>query len=977
VKFCTYIYLTLICSLLLVISVFAQQELKICAIRVEFQEDQNDLTTGNGLFNYDTIGITPFTIDPPPHDRSYFQDQIIAVKNYFLAASKGKLNISGTVYPAGNDLAYRLPNDMGFYNPNTTEEENNLQLAQLFTDAIIQADADITFDEFDLVTIFHAGVGRDIDLGFDATPQDIPSLYLSPSFFKTVYGIDFNGISVDGGQSLVNRGIILPETESQEDLEIAVTGIFASNIGTHLGLFDLFSSSTQSTGIGRFGIMDAGLFNLFGLAPAMPSAFSRELAGWDIPEQINIPSDNLIINRFEGERTDGTSIYNIAINSDEYFLIEYRGDSQVNIDSLFVVLSEGRLSSPTYLEVLKTFLSDRILVSDSTGVLLNIENYDWGLPGAGILIWHIDESVIALNAESNTVNDNDERRGVDVEEADGSQDIGFSYSIVEPGFQSELGTWLDFWFADNPAPLYQNEFSGKTSPNSKSNDNFTDSHIILEDFSSNNSSRMNFSYKREYFETGFPLNLTDAKPDADLVTAVIETLNKSAILTSDDKGKIFAITQEGMGLFTDNRWEIAKFEYTDLVGFALADTNNNSQVEILVAAFEKGIIKAFLIEDSNNDYNLDSLFSIEIDGRIVNKPVIQNPFFYIGLEDGRILRYSFNGELDSTYFFSNEINSFTVISPQEIKVITEAEGIPDFSPIVVDLDGDGNKDFISYPSQNSILIETSNHSGEINLTHKLVGSPAVVDFDNDGFYEIIFNSAEAIFAFKLNGALMSNFPIYPDINVNENLVGTPLILDVNGNNKSNVVVNSSEGLIYTYDQEGNKLLNIQFSSGGRLLLSSAAADLDNDGFVELFSINEKGDLFGWQLDSQMGDNVLLWPQSLYNFTNNSFIDKRLVPEGLDVTDLLPKERVYNYPNPNETDFTNIRYYLREDASVSIKIYDLAGDLVENFHGPGMGKIDNEIRWDLSSVASGVYICRIEAKSKSMKDVRLIKIMVVN
>ena len=79
---------THICSLLLAINVFAQQELKICAIRVEFQEDQNELTTGNGLFNYDTTGITQFTIDPPPHDRSYFQDQIIAVKNYYLDADE-------------------------------------------------------------------------------------------------------------------------------------------------------------------------------------------------------------------------------------------------------------------------------------------------------------------------------------------------------------------------------------------------------------------------------------------------------------------------------------------------------------------------------------------------------------------------------------------------------------------------------------------------------------------------------------------------------------------------------------------------------------------------------------------------------------------------------------------------------------------------------------------------------------------------
>ena len=185
-------FLFLLLTVAVATGVRAQDHLRICAIRVEFQEDNNDLTTGNGKFVYDATGVTPNTIDPPPHNKSYFQDQLIAVKNYFTAASKGKLIISGNVYPLARNDAYQLPHDMGYYSPNTTDEENDLQISQLFNDAIEAAnnDPDLHFADYDVVAVFHAGVGKDIDLGFDETPQDIPSLYITPQFLKNSFGQD-------------------------------------------------------------------------------------------------------------------------------------------------------------------------------------------------------------------------------------------------------------------------------------------------------------------------------------------------------------------------------------------------------------------------------------------------------------------------------------------------------------------------------------------------------------------------------------------------------------------------------------------------------------------------------------------------------------------------------------------------------------------------------------------------------------------
>ncbi|HID39253.1 MAG TPA: hypothetical protein EYP36_07035, partial [Calditrichaeota bacterium] len=276
----------------------AADTLRICALRVEFVEDNNPLTTGNGKFMIDTVTTDPNAIDPAPHLKGYFEDQIQAVANYFRNVSTGQLIITGDVYPVSDSGAYQLPHEMGYYNPNRTDEEIHRGLSNLLVDAVNAADsveADLHFSEYDLVIVFHAGVGKDINLGYDPTPQDIPSLYLSLRFLQNSIGPDFEGIPVKDG--LVKQGILLPETENQQGEAIALTGIFASNIGSFLGLYDLFSPSEQRSGIGRFGLMDFGLLNLNGLAPAMPCAFSRELLGWDIPRVVNSNASNIQIQR--------------------------------------------------------------------------------------------------------------------------------------------------------------------------------------------------------------------------------------------------------------------------------------------------------------------------------------------------------------------------------------------------------------------------------------------------------------------------------------------------------------------------------------------------------------------------------------------------------------------------------------------------------------------------------------------------------
>jgi hypothetical protein len=98
------------------------------------------------------------------------------------------------------------------------------------------------------------------------------------------------------------------------------------------------------------------------------------------------------------------------------------------------------------------------------------------------------------------------------------------------------------------------------------------------------------------------------------------------------------------------------------------------------------------------------------------------------------------------------------------------------------------------------------------------------------------------------------------------------------------------------------------------------------------------------------------------------------------------EYVHNYPNPFRagTEPTKICYFLKQDANVVVKIYDLGGNLVRSMRmgagsAGGTGAPEgtwHEVPWDGRNdrgelVRNGVYLCKVEAGSQSA----LIKIAV--
>jgi M6 family metalloprotease-like protein len=992
----------------------AADTLRILAIRVEFQTDNSQTTTGDGRFNLDQ-STDPFQIDPPPHNRSYFQDHLEFARNYFLKISRGDLVIIGDVFPPDESSAYQLDQPMGYYNPNTTPEKINEGLAKLLRDAIQKADAEdpaINFGDYQGYIVFHAGVGKDVDLGFDETPQDIPSLFITQEFLQESLGI--NGIPVDGGASAVSSGIILPETESQDGIELGLNGIVVSNIGSQLGWLDLFSPETRRSGVGRFSVMDAGLFNGDGLLPALPDAWTRIDAGLETPVTIYQAQDDEFTAR-QVLSNNEPRVYKLPINDREYFLLENRYAGKPNLDSLQFELGDASGNFPNMKEILQTYLSGAAVFS-SGGVLIDIDNSDRGLPGSGILIWHVDENVIEQNRAANQINADPNYRGVDLEEADGSQDIGQVFDFLSGGSGSEIGTALDLWYRENSAPLYQqspaNEFSVRSVPNSRSYYNRANSHIKIFNFSSRDSV-MTFQVSFNFFQPNFPVSLNVSKYGKviSLKTTDLDQDGRGDLIITTDQNKVLAMNYMGTGAWSDSL-EVGSTP-TEIVPspavYQLPDGTKGIVTlskggMILLREFDLSARPLIRLIISGVADSVTTFPSVEYDWLTGNKfpeqiTLDSSPKIYWGSKDGSVYQLEYDStsgwQLSPETFFPSigePVAKLHFTDPSRAIIVGESGKVYINNTEVTAVDPKvfqpAGYDGISV-NEDGFFFELLNHKYDHpeDGIHHFDAALVAIARKLDAFSTLyLIPGQNHLKVFNYNFTLVQNFPVKifdPDQPVTLSIPALAGPFPTQSQDTDlGVVVADPSGGISGFDMKGNALPDFPLAVGDRITVSPAILDIDGDGDTELACVTENGSVYVWDFSSDLaGDSYQYWLQANANEMNQN----RHAPNrtgnppgagGGSTAQLLPESKVYNWPNPNLDNYTFIRYHLTQSATVRIKIYDLAGDLVKELNGPGHPSTDNEVRWDLTDVQSGVYLARVEASGQGKTETRFIKIAVV-
>ncbi|HKI77884.1 MAG TPA: T9SS type A sorting domain-containing protein [Ignavibacteriaceae bacterium] len=956
--------------------------LKILAVMAEFQVDRDGTTFGNGTFG--SIYSSDYgqnILDPLPHDRPYFLSHLEFAKNYFKKVSNGKLVIQYTVLPN----VYTVTKTMRNYSPPSNSSDFTL-LANFAKEAWKLVDSlnpGFDFSQYNVFTIFHAGAGRDVTLpGTLGNEHNLPSIYMSDKLLKEIYGNSFSGFSVQNNTFNITNTIIMPETESREVsngltksfFQLTINGLLAANIGSAIGLPDLFNTKTGESAIGRFGLMDGqAFFGYQGTFPPEPSPWAKIYLGWAESKTIQPGNYNINLVANLAASLADTVILRVPINSKEYFLIENRNRDANKDGAKITFLSDGQYFTKTFAADIDSF--SNIDVSAVRGVVTDVDEYDWALPGSGILIWHIDENIIDNNLASNSINADKDNRGVSVVEADGIKDIGEKFYTI---FGDEVigeGTQDDFWYKSNPSEFYKNVFDKDTRPNSNANTG-ANSLIKISGFS----------------EIGDTMSFNVAYGDSIIKPIFVKEISSSALIT-----KLISLTvgtDFEVGTISNKELNVL-----DKDGDIIFTKNNFSEFKP-ATIFETPYTYYFGVSSSDiNIYvksNLGIQFNTKITApaKITTSPAIlsASPGQYkllLGAENGKIYTYLIPNPpvglpqlFDSTNVTTGAINKialndtyFAVISGKKFidsnsKTLSFGE---DLQNLVLTKNSTG--DYLSVVATTDNIYVINN--GEIVYTQSVGKNFSnnnygfiITDLKQNGQNYIVYNDGLNLVAKNISGASADNFSFIDPLRLG--FTGTPLAIDFASDSKSEIIAATVDGRIYAIDGGSGTVLD-GFPLKVGTSLNTTPVLFENNGKVSLAAVSDSNIVYSWTIGA--GGGNYFWSSENGNNFNSSFVPA--ASRANYVNEFFPKNRAYNYPNPVYGNSTKIHYYVSQDSKINIKIFDIAGSFVDELNDFAQGGMDHETTWNVGNIQSGIYIARIEASGAGGKiESNIIKIAVV-
>lgn len=1006
-------------------------KLNVLAIRVEFVEDIEDASTGNGKF--DLSARKEIMLDPTPHNKPYFEAQLQAVSNYYRSVSGGKLILQGLnspygdIYPEGQNGAYQLAHEMSYYGTDESDLLRDTRLVKLFEDAWLTADENdnIDFSKYDCFVVFHAGVGGDLALDFDETPYDISSAFLSFDDLKQYLAdgsAGYQGIAVQNGATFIRDGIVLPETQNQDDIEFGLLGTATLMFGSQIGLPSLFNTATGASGIGKWGLMDQGSGNFTGLIPAQPCAWSKVFMGWIEPEVITSGTSLPVAAALA---TNTNKIYKVPINSKEYFLIENRQQHMLKSPDIAVAYDQNGVR----VELKRDGTMAQRAADDTFRVIVSVDEYDFECPGSGLLIWHIDENVIEDKYADNGINTDPEHRGVDLEEAHGSQDIGGSYSYLHPAYGSENGVAENAFWNENESNLYVNDyesvqFTPTSNPGSWSNTR-ANTHISITNFSGIDSV-MTFDLTIDLYQAGFPQTLgaeVELTPNS-LFSYDMDDDQKEEIFAASTDGKVYAWKTDGTPFIASNYTveqknllgesvvdTVALFAVTDdsiLLPPTIVDFEPDYKNKLVVVT-KNGHVYCWSFLDENSDGRADLMDGFPVDlnaeATVVQSQIGQRRGITVGLATGELVlvgstgdilwRSSFSNSAISGFTFSDGDKDYYLVTTASGEVIYTAQpenaiiwqksfGCCAGQPVESGLGNlDTWYDGVVIPFQDGMIRIFEHSTGDLKYEFKLPVQNKLVDLalgdiNKDGLVDIITVAEDQLFAYHQTGVAMENFPV--KLVWNTEISGfnhaVPAIGDINDDGILEMFVGSENGDIQAFSGDGEIVDNFPLSTAKAVNSMLMLRDLDGDSDIELAAIASDNSLYVWDLAGKFEEGNVPWGVYRGNVNRMGSAGTSASVQSKGSETILS---AYNYPNPTEGNSTTIRYELTDPIySVKIFIYDIAGELIDELEGTTEVLTPNEVIWNLENIESGIYLARIsvEALQGNEPDEKIIKIAVV-
>jgi len=711
------------------------------------------------------------------------------------------------------------------------------------------------------------------------------------------YEYETDDLGANGSNVIVKSYAVNPELAGGGDCytnTIRPIGVYAHEFGHILGLPDLYDRNGGSEGIGHWCLMASGSWQGWGGdTPAHMSSWCKSEMGW--LEPVVLSSDEISLNIPQVE----TNPYAVKIWEDDYFWSRY------------------------------------FLVENRQPV-----GFDSDLEGPGLVIYHIDENrrYGSYRFSSGPANDDETHKLVDVEEADGLDDMDNEVNRGDAG-DPFPGTSNNFTFNDNSYPSasrYDNTETGIAVFNISSSDSLMTADVNI---------RPQYGYALAYDELGMSGSGWGYNDSRTHFGGVLFTPDVSGFLTEVDVGirkapidfhilvyNSFDGTSPGSlldsvaGYADDATWFSVPIDTVPVsagVDFFIAVRMDTSYAISVDRWGEKDYRSYFSTNGMTystgiadyGDINLRAKISEE--GIDNNAPIASDGLFTTNEDTDYSGTFSASdAEGDSlTYSILDSTDNGTLILSDPIS------GTFTYSPI----ENFNGSDSLTFSVSDGILLDT----GTVNIT--VVGlNDAPSSFalsEQDSVYITMDNFATDSISFTWDESI--------DVDGDELLYDFTASLIVNGQVKAEY--NSSSLTIREMKIDHQSVFDEIFAA--QAMFGEIEWDVSvRDSMVEVTS--ENGAL-------TLGVNASAAVLS---------INGELLPEVFSLHQ--------NYPNPFNP-VTKLRYDLPENGHVNITIYDMLGREVKTLINQTQDAGYRSIIWDATNdygkpVSAGLYLYQIQA-----------------
>jgi len=979
--------------------------LKMLVIRVAFQD--RDFSMSPQVY--------------PSHDSLYFENELRHLSEYYRGASLNRFRLDSDLY--GRTIRVSRPES--YYGAGS--EDYNRRMVEMMMEVVDSTDSRIDFSEYGTFAIIHAGAGKETDI-FGDSPNQIWSGFIDPDEAAEALSDTLGtpgvptGDTVNGDTFYVDNFLILPETSSQDGMTFGSLGIYAFQMGKRLGMLPMYDSTpsgfTDSQGIGNFGLMSYGLYNALGIIPSFPCGFNRYLMGWVEPvvirrkgpfelEGINQPAPH------------GARMARIDIGSAEYFLLVNR-DHDPNFNGIFDFGDLNGDGIPQNEDTLQGAEFDFFITQETNPYSTGEDGRRRYLTGSGIMIWHVDERVITQALSSGDFpNDNRNLKGVDLEEADGVQDLD------RPGGDFSFGSYYDSFREGN-----RDKFGINTIPSSISNSGFH-TGIEISDIS------LPDTVMSLYFssEVNFPVSDYTFGGSVGLLSPVaVAGDDRVDLVMPASPGMIYLFENAGISGWQTRARLLADFDRAEWQGSAVAgDLDGLSPVIFAVSVdgelcavrlsgdpfpidldgtegvldlgdsiitlplmidLDEDTLSEAVILSSSSDSIYFNVVGADIFGgsheigngvlragkdtgcSIFSSPSAGRIIMDGGPSDGIFCMARYSGGEISAQFWGISVDGAELLK-ERIIYDSYRTGSEMPVPSSGDLDGDGSDEMVVPLNGKGVIFWNPyrNRLRKFEIAGPL--SPAALaDVNGDGMPETAVRGDEELYLFSGEGILENNWPVIMGeegaIPAEDLPFAQPLIADVDGDGRNEVVCSAGGG-IHAFELEGTitdgfplpgsgESTPLIFTGEGDSLHLLAAGSIlpvtsagDSSRAVR-YSLGEAGPSSGWHM-----------------FRNDPGGSSRSVYQSDapgPASSIAGGGSLICYPNPAEGEMLYVRIRLDSPADINISIINMEGEKVveetaRHYYSEG-SLVPFEKALRIGSLAGGVYICLVEVNTGAGK-----------